>query len=85
MPIPRRVTPLRIAALTALIAIASSAPGHACAVCFDGGSRGTDAFTWSTIFLSLMPLIAVGSTVGWMLRALRRRRDPESSTDLSPT
>ncbi len=84
MPGQGQDAPLRIAALSALIAIGSAVPGHACAVCFDGGSRGTDAFTWSTIFLSLMPLIAVGGTAFWMLRALRQRRDDESSSDLSP-
>jgi hypothetical protein len=71
-----------------LIVFAYARVGHACAVCIDLGSRSTGAFTLSTVFLSLMPLVMVGGVAFWIRRALRQRANhPEGgfSPDLPAT
>ena len=80
-PIPRSGA----AALVALMVFSYAEPGHACSVCINPGSPNTDAFTWSTIFLSLMPFVAVGGTIFWIRQALRRQADrPEDRFAHSP-
>ena len=44
----------------------------ACAVCFSGSEDTRQAFTATTVFLTALPLVMVGSTVGWLLHQLRR-------------
>ena len=63
----------RRASLVAPILFAGAVPGHACSVCFARDSANTDAFTLSTIFLSLLPLLAVGGTILWIRQALRQQ------------
>ena len=61
--------------LVFLLALLYAEPGYACSVCFVSGLSNSDMFTWSTIFLSAMPFVAVGGTVLWLRWALRRQVD----------
>jgi len=45
---------------------------HACSVCFSGrGEQSRVAFRDTTIFLSTLPLLAVGGVVWWLFRRVR--------------
>ena len=61
--------------LVFLLALLYAEPGYACSVCSVSGLSNSDMFTWSTIFLSAMPFVAVGGTVLWLRWALRRQVD----------
>jgi len=54
----------------------------ACAVCFDPNEASNDAFMWSTIFLSLLPLAVIGTVVWWVFRQFRTEKasEPENLT-----
>ena len=40
----------------------------ACAVCFSGSEESRTAFLLTTIFLTLLPLLLIGSLVWWLRR-----------------
>jgi hypothetical protein len=79
-PCGRRAGPR--AAGAALIAL-GLAPrlASACAVCFSGRDETRAAFLLTSILLSALPLLMIGSLVWWLRRrALAlRRQDPGSS------
>ena len=50
----------------------------ACAVCFDPNEASNDAFMWSTIFLSLLPLAVIGTVVWWVFRQFRTEKASEN-------
>ena len=50
----------------------------ACAVCFSGSEENRMAFLLTTIFLTLLPLLLIGSLVWWLRRrAVEMRRTLE--------
>lgn len=62
-----------VAGLTAMLIVASPALAEACAVCGAGrdeAARG--AFIATTVFLTLLPLLAIGGAVLWLRRRARR-------------
>ena len=74
-------TTLRSALATAFVAIAVATPrlAAACAVCMGGVGGGTQkAFATGSLFLSVMPLAVVGTTVWYVRRrakAIQREAD----------
>jgi uncharacterized membrane protein YphA (DoxX/SURF4 family) len=65
---------VRIAAvaLTAVSLVAWPGVVRACSVCFVGrGEETRAAFLNTTIVLSLLPLLAVGGMVWWLMRRVR--------------
>lgn len=67
------------AAMAALLAIALLPElAAACAVCTAGtGEDSRQAFIWTTVFLSVLPLAAIGAGVLWLRRAMVRAREAE--------
>ena len=53
-----------------LVLIFSYIPGiaKACAVCFSGRGESLEAFYLTTIFLTLLPLVTLGSIGFWLFR-----------------
>lgn len=48
---------------------------HACPVCFDANEANRDAFVWTTVFMSALPLSIVGGIVLWLRQSARERED----------
>ena len=61
------------AMLAAIVLLLCAVPGHACSVCSAPNSPSPGAFTLSTVFLSLLPLLMVGGTIYWIRCAWRQR------------
>ncbi len=61
---------LRTVPLPALLVAVVLSPeiAHACAVCASGTEESRTAFILTTIFLSLMPLVLIGSLIWWVRR-----------------
>ena len=55
--------------VTLLVAALHPETAQACAVCFDPEEESNGAFLRMTIFLSLLPLTAIGSVVFWLWRS----------------
>ena len=54
----------------------------ACPVCFSPSNEANRrAFEWSTLLLSLIPLVFIGCTVAWLVRRSRQLDAEEASTD----
>ena len=72
--------PGRVAGLVAALVVASPQASRACAVCMSGRDDETrTAFLLTTVFLSLLPLVAAGSAAWWLrrrVRELERRAAP---------
>jgi hypothetical protein len=63
----RRATPVLLASAAALIGfIGVPELAQACAVCGVGREENRMAFLLTTIFLSILPLLAIGGIVGWL-------------------
>ncbi len=64
---------MRTGLATALLAALLLAPGlaHACAVCFSASDEYREAFTFTTALLSLLPLLLIGSVIGWLIFRVR--------------
>jgi hypothetical protein len=68
----------RIAGAVATLLLGWPEVGRACAVCFSGRSEETrQAFTLTTVFLTFLPLLAIGGMV-WWLRKRARQLESES-------
>ncbi len=67
--------PLRfvVAALTLLIALTGAGASEACSVCIDPSAASRDAFGFTAIALSLLPMVLVGTVVLFIRRASRNR------------
>ena len=66
---------MRSALPVVLAALVVAAPelAQACAVCTGGNSEESrSAFIWTTVFLSVLPLGAIGGGVIWLRRAMQR-------------
>ena len=61
-----------VACATGVALLLAPQLADACAVCFSGTDDTRQAFTATTVFLTALPLVMVGSTVGWLLHQLRR-------------
>lgn len=61
-----------VACATGVALLLAPQLADACAVCFSASDENREAFTATTVFLTVLPLVMVGSTVGWLLRQLRR-------------
>ena len=61
-----------VACATGVALLLAPQLADACAVCFSASDENREAFTVTTVFLTVLPLVMVGSTVGWLLRQLRR-------------
>ena len=48
------------------------AVANACSVCFSGGDENRFAFLVTTIFLTAMPLILIGSVAFWLRQRIRK-------------
>ncbi len=66
-----------IIAAVFLAGVLAPEASDACAVCFSGRDENRLAFTTTTVFLTALPLVMIGSVVGWLrwLAAERRARD----------
>ncbi len=54
----------------------------ACAVCTTGRDDETrTAFIWTTVFMSLTPLMLVGAGVFWLRRRLREQEAEQAQAD----
>lgn len=75
----------RAAAAAATLAAALGAPAtvHACSVCGIGPGPSNTAFMISTLFLSFLPLVALGAGVMW-LRARIREAAPDEFVERAP-
>ena len=62
--------------LAVLLALGTSSPAWACAVCFDPNDPSNKAYFDMTIFMSLFPLLAMG-TIGWWLYRQYSAPDPD--------
>ena len=73
---------LSVRALT--LAGLALAPGTsaACAVCFSGTDEYRMAFTLTTVFLTALPLVMVGSFAVWLRRQARGGSGAGSEGDL---
>jgi hypothetical protein len=70
-----------IAGFVAALLIASPRVSRACAVCMSGRDDETQtAFLLTTVFLSLLPLAAVGSAAWWLRRRVRELERRAAST-----
>ncbi len=70
----RRTAPLVATALVALLALVWPSAGAACPVCLGGEERSRDAFIWTTVLLSVLPLGMIGGLVGWIWRRTRAQQ-----------
>jgi hypothetical protein len=62
-----------------LLIVWSPGLSRACAVCMSGRDDETRAaFLGTTIFLSLLPVLAVGGVVIWLRRRLRKQEQDEA-------
>ncbi len=52
--------------------------GQACAVCFSSNDENRLAFTVTTVFLTALPLLMIGSFVLWLRQRVLRLRGPAS-------
>lgn len=65
--------------ITAALVLWSPEISRACAVCFAGsGEEARKAFVNMTVFLTFLPLLAIGGVIWWL-----RRRAHQLSTRLS--
>lgn len=71
---------MRSLAALALVAWLTLVPrlAEACAVCSAGRTDESRlAFIWTTVFMSVLPLAAIGAGVMWLRRAMLRAREAE--------
>jgi glycerol-3-phosphate acyltransferase PlsY len=65
-------------ALVAALAVAAPDLAHACPMCMAGQGGGTGrAFAIGSLFLSVLPLAAIGAAVWYLRRRARALRDAE--------
>jgi len=72
--------PLRSLLAASLLLVTALLPelAAACAVCTAGtGEDSRQAFIWTTVFMSVLPLAAIGAGVLWLRRAMVRAREAE--------
>jgi high-affinity Fe2+/Pb2+ permease len=63
----------RLTAIAVGLGLCWPAVAEACAVCFSGRSDETrEAFRLTTVFLTFLPLSAVGGVVWWLRRRARQ-------------
>ncbi len=63
----------RIAGLGAALCLGAPELAQACSVCMSGTEEANRlAFILTTIFLSTLPLVMVGSVLGWLWRRTRQ-------------
>lgn len=66
----RRVLPI----LTTLgLAALWSDLANACPVCFSGAEENREAFFWTFVLMTSLPLVFMGGTVWWLVRRVRLR------------
>jgi hypothetical protein len=58
--------------------------GWACSVCFSGQDETREAFTLTTIFLTLLPLLGIGGAVGWLWRRARQLEQASPAVEPHP-
>ena len=54
---------------------------HACPMCFNGNDQNGSAFLYGSLFLMLVPTLAIGSLLFW---AYRRYRSLEQAPEAPP-
>jgi hypothetical protein len=54
------------AALAAVLLVSSVA--HACPMCFNGNNSNQSAFLYGSLFLMIVPVVAIGSLLYWAYR-----------------
>lgn len=66
-----------LAGFAAALIVTSPALAEACAVCGAARSEASrDAFIATTVFMTLLPLLAIGGVVLWLRRRARRLAEP---------
>lgn len=68
--------PVALAGATALY-LAIPVPAEACAVCFSATENNRGAFIGTTVFLTLLPLMMIGSVALYVRRRLRELESSE--------
>ena len=60
-----------------------SLPGvvHACPMCFNGADSNSSAFVYASLFMMIVPTVAIGSLLYW---AWRRIRALEQAPEVPP-
>jgi hypothetical protein len=51
-----------------LAAFLQAQPALACAVCFSGRDEGRVAYLLTTIFMTALPILALGAGIWWVVR-----------------
>jgi hypothetical protein len=63
----------RLAGIVATLLLWWPQAAYACAVCFSARSDDTrHAFALTTVFLTLLPLLAIGGAAWWLVRRARQ-------------
>ena len=66
----------RLLAISAALLFALPGAVHACPMCFNGGDSNSQAFLWGSLFLMLVPTVAIGSLLYWAYRRTRALEQP---------
>ncbi len=77
---------LGLSALVAWVIVQSPRVAEACAVCTAGRDEENQAaFLWSTLFMSLLPLISIGTLVFVIRRRYQKLEAETAARELAPT
>lgn len=72
----RRLAPALLT--TAAIALWAG-PALACPVCFSGVEENREAFFWTFVLLTTLPLLTIGGVVWWLFRRAAQRASEEAA------
>lgn len=70
---------VRILSLLAVLALVADV-AQACPVCFSGAEENREAFFWTFVLMTSLPLAFMGGTVWWLVRRMRARDAAEAAS-----
>ncbi len=72
---------LSVSAAALAVGLLLSSAARACPMCFNGNNTNQSAFLYGSLFLMIVPVIAIGSLLYW---AYRRSKSLEAPPDSPP-
>ena len=66
----------RLLAISGALLLALPEIAHACPMCFNGNDQNGTAFLWGSLFLMIVPVVAIGSLLYWAYRRTRALEAP---------